>query len=281
MEGQRICPIPRYAGADGLSRIGINICKAFMKPFRMTSYNSAGTRSQGKSLRPIRCPILRWPMKRLISQNLGQLLHPFQSAVGSANTNPKAVLNLSSSLSHPKCPACAIFEPKQGTSKVMDQASGHDVSNLSCDFYDFQARNKTDQIMRVTSNISHHQRWSAPDWIVAPWKSLAWNRFIFVSLSTLNIFNLNQSNSSNLSIIDHGFCLTNHGIARVIVSQTKYQPRLLYLLMKCFSFRERICQRLITDHIKAMFQAGNCIFIMTVIGGHDSDYISAVCSCRF
>src|SRR5258706_2969802 len=113
-------------------------------------------------------------MKRLESQNLGQLLHPFQSAVGSANTNPKAVLYPGGSLSHPKSPARAIFEPQQGTSKVMDLASGHDVSNLSCAFYHFQPSNKTDQIMRLTSHTSHPQSWSAPHSYVSPRKSIAW-----------------------------------------------------------------------------------------------------------
>ncbi len=155
----------------------------------------------------------------------------------------------------------------------------HDVADLGSDFRNFESGNEAHQIMRVRTDIAHHERWATAHWIKSPRGGRI--GLAFICLAPLNIFHLNKSDCAKLSILNHRFRLSHHWITRVIVREAKDQTGLLYFFMQSFGFFECVGHGLIADDIEAAFQCQYGIFIMTIVWGHDSDHVCAIFACRF
>src|SRR5687767_5987523 len=105
-------------------------------------------------------------MQRLEGQGLREFLHPFQAAFSPTDANAQTIFHAGRGLSHPKTSSGTVFKSKQGSRKVMYEAPGHDVSYLRSDFIQFQSCNKSGEVMRVCSDIAHHQGRSAAGWVI-------------------------------------------------------------------------------------------------------------------
>ena len=79
-----------------------------------------------------------------------------------------------------------------------------------------------------------------------------------------------------LTDLDHRFCLSDHGISGVIMSETEHEPGILDHFMQRLGIRERVCDRFVANHIESPLKRCRRIIKMTVVRSHDCDHIRAV-----
>ena len=104
----------------------------------------------------------------------------------------KTIFHTCGGLRHPKISAGAVFKSKQSPAISHARACPGTIFPISAaDFIHFKSSNEASQIMRVRSDIAHHQRWTAANWVIFPRKHSGY-RFLFICFATLNIFNLNN-----------------------------------------------------------------------------------------
>ena len=73
---------------------------------------------------------MRRPLQRLEGQCLWKLLHPFEGALASADTDAETIFHTGGGLGDPEASTGAVIKSEQRPGKVMDEAVRDDSPDL-------------------------------------------------------------------------------------------------------------------------------------------------------
>ncbi len=188
----------------------------------------------------------------------------------------ETVLHPSRRLRDPEAPARTVVEAQHGGAVIVDRPFRDHVADLGGDLRDFEATDEPHQVVRVRSDVAHHQGRSASHGVVAPRQPAGWVRVGLIGLVSLHVFDLDQPDLADLPILDQRASLAHHGVARIDVREAEDQPRGIDLADDVQGLVKRVRHRLVADDVEAPIQSRQGIPMVAVVRGHDRDDLGTV-----
>ena len=277
MHGEGVGRFAGATGGDGLGCVGIDVGKGGGEGFGVTGDDAGGMGAERERAGAVGGADFYGGVEGFEEELLGHFLVPFEGAFGATDTDGETVFYSGGSLGDPEGTACAVFKMKEGAGVVVKDAVGGDGTSFCSDFGDFETGDKAGEVVGVSADVSHYEGGATGFGVEAPREGTVGRvGIVFIGFATLDIFDLDEADGAKLSVGDHGFGLTDEGVAGVVVGEAEDEAGFLNFLVQFLGVFEGVGEGFVADDVEAVFEGGEGVGIVGVVGGHDGDDVGSV-----